>query len=450
MMQNIKKLTPPAPKKPGFRVGLLLGTFLFFQEPATSQANPFHQVAPHQKGNNLSLISKSSLNSPLALNKNNADVDMSTGYWYSSREGSEYCLEFKGNRGHSNWNMSRCFNRELFQKKENNVFVLTKETGTLQLTGNLDAEVGQGKYTFTEDASFKKCLADNNISSNEKNLLFHLFYGDVNKEYVQFLKKQYREVPGERLLELAIHGVSFKNYQGFLALFQKHREGLPSIKDVVAARIHGLNEEYVQELQRLGYKDLSLKKMMEAKIHGVNAAYVESFDQAGLGKLPLDKIIAAKIHGVQPATVKEMQALGLGALSLDRIMELQIHGVTANYMSDLKAIGFEDLTVNQVLEAKIHGLNPASVKAMRALGYNEVTLQGFINAKIHGVDAAYVEDLKKAGFQNLTMDKTIEAKIHGVNSHFIKKAREQGYNLPSIDKYISLKIHGLALESLKN
>jgi uncharacterized protein YhbP (UPF0306 family) len=434
---------------------LILGALLFVHEPATSKGSTFPTFVPAATVKNEIffelLHAKVKDNNGFSRTISSyLETDMSAGYWYSSQEGNEYCIEFKGNRGHSNWNMSRCFNRELFQKKENNVFVMTKETGTLQLTGNLDAEVGQGKYTFTEDASFKKFLADNNISSNEKNLLFHLFFGDVNKEYVQFLKKQYREVSGERLLELAIHGVSFKNYQGFLTLFKKHSNVIPSIKDVVAARIHGLNEEYVQELQRLGYTELSLKKMMEAKIHGVNATYVETLSKAGFGKLPIDKIIAAKIHGVQPATVKEMQSLGLGELSLDKVIELQIHGVSANYMSDLKSVGFEDLTFNQVLEAKIHGLNPVSIKEMKALGYKDVTLQGFTNAKIHGVDVAYVEDLKKAGFQNLTMDKTVEAKIHGVNSSFIKKAREQGYNLPSIDKYISLKIHGLAMESMQD
>ena len=418
---NPTKSTLLANRKPGFLLSLLFGSFLFIQEPTTSQANSFRKVAPPEKRINFYLASKNKVNSPMALNKSRADVDMSTGYWYSSREGSEYCLEFKGNRGSSNWNMSRCFNRELFQKKEKTIFELTKETGTLQLTGNLDAEVGQGKYTFTEDASFKKYLTDNNISSDEKNLLFHLFFGDVTKEYVQFLKKQYREVSSERLLELAIHGVSLENYQGFVALFRKHSNKVPSIEEVVAASIHGLNEAYVQELQRLGYGELSLQKLTEAKI-----------------------------HGVQPAAVQEMQALGLGELNLDKMIELQIHGVKAAYISDLKAIGFDNLTVDQILEAKIHGLNPAAVKEIKALGYQDLTFRDLISAQIHGVNVAYVEDLKKAGLQNLTMDKTIEAKIHGVDGKFIKQGREQGYHLSSIDKYISLKIHGLAMESLKD
>ncbi len=447
---------PAAPGKPGFLMGLLWGIFLFFHGPATSKGSALPDFTPAP-----TVATGPPLKQPPAkataandvsrtVNSYLPEADMSVGYWYSRREENNYCIEFKGSRKSSNWSLSRCFNRGLFQKKENNVFLMTKETGTLQLTGNLDEEVGQGKYIFTEDTSFKKYLADHNITSSEKNLLFHLFFGDVNKEYVQFLKKQYRAVPGERLLELAIHGVTLERFKGFLTLFQKQGEGIPSIEQVVAARIHGLTEEYVQEFQRLGYMDLSLKKLTEAKIHGVNAAYVEGLNNAGFSKLPIDKVIAAKIHGVQPAAAKEMQALGTGEISLDKMIELQIHGVRPAYVSGLKSAGFEGLTIGQVMEAKIHGLDPTAVKELKALGYKDLTFRDMMNARVHGVNVAYVKDLQQAGFQNLTMDKTIEAKIHGVNGNFIKKAREQGYNLSSIDKYISLKIHGLAMESAKD
>ncbi len=385
----------------------------------------------------------------LSMNIQGAQTDMSEGYWYSSREGSDYCIQFKGSKGSSNWNMSRCFNSGLFRKTGNDVFVMTKETGTLQFNGNLDAEVGQGKYTFTEDASFRKYLADNNITVDEKNMMFHLFLGDMNRGYVSFLKTQYSEVSGKRLLELAIHGITKETFQGYVALFEKHSQKKPSIQEVVEARIHGIDEAYVQEIQRMGFSNLSLKKMMEAKIHGVSASYAEGLKNAGFSNLTLDKIISAKIHGIDPAAIKEIQGLGFGKLDLDKMTELKIHGVDAAYIADIKSAGFENLSLDQVLEAKIHGLTAASVKELKALGFKDLSFKDLLTAKIHAVDAAYVADLKKAGFENLSMDKTVEAKIHGIDSGFIAKARQNGYNLNSIDKYISLKIHGMAMESLK-
>ena len=235
------------------------------------------------------------------INIRGRNTDMTKGFWYSNRKGNEYCIQFKGSdENNSTWNMSRCFNVNDFQKKDNETFVLTKESGTMELTGNLDAEVGQGKYVFTANPEFSRYLASNNITSKNENLLFHLFFGNVGKSYIEFLKQQYQEVNGDRLLELAIHGVSLESFKNYIALFEKHSNKKPSIREVVEARIHRIDEAYVQEIQRMGFTDLPLRKMMEAKIHNVSASYVESLKNAGYTNLSMDKIISAKIHGVDP------------------------------------------------------------------------------------------------------------------------------------------------------
>jgi len=422
-------------------------------EPAPAPAQPAREPLPATPPAPApaDMPPKASKNSrELSINIHGDRTDMTQGFWYSSREGNEYCIQFKGSKQASTWNMSQCFNQNLFKKSGPETFVMTKETGALQLTGNLNAEVGQGKYTFTEDAGFQKFLSSNNITSTDQNWLFHLFLGNISKTYVNFLKKEYNEVSGNRLLELAIHGIPQETFQKYIALFQKHSNRKPSIQEVVEARIHGIDENYVQELQRLGYTDVSMKKMMEAKIHGVSTVYVQNLKSAGFANISLDKVINAKIHGVKPEAIKEIQSLGFGDLSLDKIIELKIHGINPAYISDLKSVGFENLTISQVLEAKIHGLNPTSVKEIKAMGYKDLDFRDIVSAKIHGVNGAYVEDLKKAGFQNIAMNKVVEAKIHGIDGTFIKQSREKGYNLNSLDKYIALKIHGSAMESLKN
>ncbi|MBF9255781.1 M56 family metallopeptidase [Pontibacter sp. 172403-2] len=479
MMMNAKKSTPHAYWKYAFLLPVFFGTLLLVNEPAVSQATPNDKTmampAPEVTPNpTLALSGKEKLTGKIkekveakvkeklkesikqqtgtkrgnSLNIN-GQADMSNGYWYSSQENGQYCFEFKGSKGSSNWNMTRCFDKSQFQKKGNETYVMTREAGTLQLTGNLEAEVGQGKYTFTEDAAFKKYLADNNITTDEQNLLFHLFFANVDKNYISYLKKNYEDVEGEQLQKLAIFNITQHDFQQYVDLFQKYSNKKPSVEDVVAARIHGIDAAYVQELQGAGFKDLSMQKMMEAKIHGVDAAYIKSMQQAGFGNLSIDKIIQTKIHGVNPATMKEMQALGYGDLSLDKIIELKIHGVDKEFIRELQAAGFDKLTLDQVVQAKIFGLNSASAKEIRALGFKDLSFQDMVNARIHDVDAAYVQDLKKAGFTDLSMEDAVSAKIHGIDSNFIKKAKQEGYNLNSLDKYIALKIHGMAMESLK-
>ncbi|WP_242917187.1 M56 family metallopeptidase [Pontibacter liquoris] len=480
MKMNAKKSTPHAYWKYAFLAPLFFGTLLLLNEPASSQNRsqtdakiepvpvaatalapqtvPNPEAAPAGKGKKTKVLNekvkekvkeRAGKNKGFSLNIQGDKVDLSQGYWYNSQENGQYCLELKGSKGSSNWNMNRCFDKGLFQKKGNDTFVMTREAGTLQLSGNLEAEAGQGKYTFTPDASFKKYLADNRINSDDKNLLFHLFFGNVDRSYISYLKQNYEEVEGERLQELAIFDISKTDFQQYVALFQKYSNKKPSLQEVVEARIQGIDEAYVRELASAGYKDLSMKKMMEAKIHGVSDDYIKGLQKAGYANLPIDKVIETKIFNISPENIKEMQSLGYGELPLDKMVELRVHGINKAYLQQLKDAGLNNLTLDQVIQAKVMGLDANDVKKYNALGFKGMDFEKMIAAKIHGVDAAFVQDLKKAGFPNLDFDDAVAARIHGIDSNFINKARKDGYNLNSIDKYIELKIHSMAMKSLK-
>ncbi|PSR56994.1 hypothetical protein AHMF7605_27665 [Adhaeribacter arboris] len=467
MMMNAKKSTPHAYWKYSFLVPLFFGTILMMNEPATSQELPISDILlPMKPISQAKPIKENVFTTKVAVNLarkppkpskpkgkslpiQSNDSDMSAGYWYSHQEGNEYCLELKGSRNNTTWNMSQCFDKKLFQKTGNEVYKMNNEVGTLQLTGNLEAEVGQGKYTFTEKPAFKQYLASNNLVAKDKNLLFHLFFAGVNRAYVDFLKKNYAEVTGDRLLEVAIHDVSLADHQSYITMFQEHSHKKPSLQEVLEAKIHGIDKEYVQELGKMGFKDLSMKKMIEAKIHDVDPAYVANLKKAGFPNLTMDKIIQANIHDINPESVKELRALGFGDLSLDKMIELNIHNVNAGYIQELQSAGLKNLALEQVLEARIHDLNPASIKAIRDLGFKDLDFSELVKAQIHDVDAAYIAELKEAGFPNLSMDKVVEAKIHDVDGTFIKQARQKGYNFNKLDKYIALKIHNSAIEALK-
>ncbi|MDQ4141248.1 MAG: hypothetical protein M3142_12090 [Bacteroidota bacterium] len=468
LMMNAKKSAPGSYWKYGFLVPLFFGTVLMMNEPASSQELPFSDIllAARPINQPKSIQEKENLgnfkNTPgkeqekpkpkrsTYTNFRQGDPDMSSGFWYSHQDAGEYCLELKGSRNSSNWNMSECFDKKLFQKTGNEVYTMTNEVGTLQLNGNLEAEVSQGKYTFIENTSFKQYLATNNLVANDRNLMFHLFFAGVNRAYVDFLKKNYAEVNGERLLEVAIHDISLQDHQNYIALFQQHSHKRPTLAEVVEAKIHGIDREYVQEIEKMGFKDLSMKKMMEAKIHDVDADFVAELKKLGLTDLPLDKIIQAKIHEINPESVKELRSLGFGELSLDKMMELNIHEVNAAFIQELQAAGLKNVNLDQIMQARIHDLDAASIKEIRDLGFKDLNFDQMINLQIHDVDAAYVSDLKKAGFQNLNLDKIVEARIHDIDSEFVNQARKKGYNFSNLDKYISLKIHGSAIEALKD
>jgi len=459
MMMNAKRSTPHAYWKYSFLLPVFFGTLLLLNKPATSQELPPTEILqaslPPKHSNQVPKAKPQGEKHPSTSqesriwNKLDAKADMSSGYWYSHQEKEDYCLEFKGSQDPSNWNMSRCFRKSSFQKKGNHVFVLSRDAGTLQLNGNLEAEVSQGKYTFTENPDFKNFLAANSTAPEDKNLVMFLFFADVNRQYFDFLKNQYQTVDGQRLLEVAIHGISLPEYQEYIALFEQYNHKKPTMPEVIQAKIHGIDQQYVQQIEKMGFPGLSLKKIMEAKIHGIDPSYVQGLKEAGLADLSLDKVIAAKIHNINPNSVKELLALGFGDLTLDKMMKLNIHKVNAAYIQELHSAGLKNLTLDQTLEAKIYELDAGSIKEIRALGFPDLSFREMINVRIHEVDAAYVKDLKEAGLPDLTIEKAIQAKIHDIDGAFIQEAKKKGYSFASVDKYITLKIHGQAIESLK-
>lgn len=315
---------------------------------------------------------------------NTSGRDMTKGYWHSHLTRDKYCIEFKENLQSSHWNMSRCFDKPLFEKKQTDVFHLSRQSGTLILSGRLDEEESEGTYEFREDSAFKKYLTDHNIASRDENFIFHLFLSGVGKEYIEFLQKNYTTIDGDRLLELAIHGVSLKQYQAYIALFDKYSHKVPSIQEVIEARIHGIDQEYIEQLQASGFTSLSMQKMMETKIHGVDAAYIETLRKEGFTQLSIDQILAAKIHGITPAYIKQLETLGYNDLPLDKMMEAKIHGINSSYIQDLAEAGFKNLPLEQIIEAKIHGVNSSFINEAKGKGYKLEQLGDYVDLKIQG------------------------------------------------------------------
>ncbi|HYG40764.1 MAG TPA: M56 family metallopeptidase [Cytophagales bacterium] len=445
LMMNAKKSTLSSYWKYAFLAPLLLGTILLLNEPVSGQT--------------IKMSDKNAVNAPKELEgsekrqsthiKIGNNADMSQGFWYSREIENEYCIDFKDNSNSSRWNISTCFEKSDFEKQENEVFILKRETGTLKIIGALDKEVSQGKYVFTKDDSFESYLIKNDLSVSDKNFMFHLFLNDVSRKYVDYLKDKYKTLTGDQLLAMSIHEVD-KNYiESLSGAGFKNLE----VEQLLAAKIHDINPKTIKEIQALGFGNPGIEKMIALQIHGVNAQYIADLKSAGFANLDLDQIIEAKIHDVNPKTIKEMQSMGFNDLSMRKIVELKIHGVNAGYIEGLKTSGFKNLNLDQIIEAKIHDIDPQSIKEIQSLGFEDLSLRKIIDLKIHGVNAAYMSDLKNAGFKDLSMDEILQAKIHGVNSTTIKEAKSLGYGDLSLKKIIEATIHGVNaefIESLKS
>jgi hypothetical protein len=107
----------------------------------------------------------------------------------------------------------------------------------------------------------------------------------------------------------------------------------------------------VRSLRSLGYS-LSLEQLVDARNHGVDADYVSALRQLGY-QLTLEELIAARNHGVDAAYVREMASAGYSHPSMAELIRMRDHGISAKTVQQLKSRGAsaEDASVGPSLHA---------------------------------------------------------------------------------------------------
>jgi hypothetical protein len=65
----------------------------------------------------------------------------------------------------------------------------------------------------------------------------------------------------------------------------------------VAFRIHGVTRDFIEEMNAVGYKDLSGERLVEFRIHGVDAEFVKDLKEQGYSGLSARDLVDARIHG---------------------------------------------------------------------------------------------------------------------------------------------------------
>ena len=149
-------------------------------------------------------------------------------------------------------------------------FELRAEAGTVRFDGTFRDGDGAGHFTFTPNSAFVKTLRSMNVPGID-------------------------DVDDEKLLELALHGVS---------------------------------TDFIRSMRAEGY-DVTLDKYVGMRIFNVTPAVVQELRTLGFDRLKYDDLIASRIHGVTPDFIRKMAALGyhhrgchLEAAALDLVLRL--------------------------------------------------------------------------------------------------------------------------------
>lgn len=205
-------------------------------------------------------------------------------------------------------------------------------------------------------------------------------HGVDQNDIVALSEAGYQNVDPKYLTEFAIHGVTSDFIKELADLGYSNFEP----RQLIEFAIHGVRPSYIKELEEAGYEDLTARDLVNTKIHGVSPYDAEKYKELGLD-ISLNKLIEFKIHGVSPSYVEELHRIGFKDLSAGKIVEGKIHGVSPERIKEFQNLNVGGLTWNKVLEAKIHGVSPNFIKKARDAGYNPKDLSEYTHLKIMGI-----------------------------------------------------------------
>jgi hypothetical protein len=98
--------------------------------------------------------------------------------------------------------------------------------------------------------------------------------------------------------------------------------------DMVALKGAGVSAAFIQELARLGYRNVTAEDITGAYAMGVREDYVHALASAGYGLLPLRELIQLKAVGVTPADLQRFRQAGFDHLDPDKLIQLKTLGIT--------------------------------------------------------------------------------------------------------------------------
>jgi hypothetical protein len=371
------------------------------------------------------------------------DHDDNPGVWSAVIHEDKAFIRFGG----IHWNSSSTFElAELgtLPSGASGTFVVRRDPGTVTFNGSFQDGRGHGTYLYVPDAGFKAYLAGEGFKDLNEQLLLHLFFTNINKEYLGYMKQNgYDGLTIGQLKDLAYQNMNQRVMTGYFDLFKKDGFGKVSVDQIIELREHGVSPAFVNSFHEMGYKDISLDKALELKDHGVNPEFIEDMKKAGAKEISLDEAIALRDHGVTVDYVRTFREAGFPDVSLDKAVELRDHGVSMDFIRSLRDMGYKDISLDKVRELVDHGVNADFIRGFQRLGFKDISPDRAQELRDHGVEPSFVSKFKDIGFADISLEKAVELRDHGVTPDYVKKLQDKGMKNMTLDEYIRLRDAGM-------
>jgi hypothetical protein len=232
-------------------------------------------------------------------------------------------------------------------------FELQRPAGAIAFEGRVANGTGAGHYHFTPSDSFLR----------EMDAL------------------GYRDFKDELLLEFATSDFSPQTIRDLKAMGYD-----PTRREIEEIAIFRITPDFLREMGRVGYANLTLRDAVNFRVGRVDAAYVNQIRELGYANLPAHQLADLAILGVTPSYIREMRAAGLGDLTPRQLNDLRVGNVTAKRIEEYRKLGYDKLTARQLSEMGIFGVTPEYIRKLSEKGYSNVPVEKLLQLRQMGAD----------------------------------------------------------------
>ncbi len=232
-------------------------------------------------------------------------------------------------------------------------FELRRAAGTIAFEGRVANGTGAGHYRFTPSDAFFREMESLGYSNFKDELLLVFAANDFSPQTIRDLKAM--------------------GYQ-------------PTQHEVEEIALFRITPDFLREMGRVGYANLSLKDAVNFRVGRVDAAYVNQMRELGYANLPARQLADMAVIGVTPAYVRELRAAGLTDLNTHQLTDLKVGNVSAKRIEEYRKLGYDKLTVKQLSDMGIFGVTPDYIRKLSEKGYNNVPVEKLLQLREMNAD----------------------------------------------------------------
>jgi len=232
-------------------------------------------------------------------------------------------------------------------------FELRRPAGVIAFEGRVANGTGAGHFHFTPSESFV----------HDMDALGYIGFSD------------------DQLLVFAAHDFSPQTIRDLRDMGYQ-----PTQREVEEIAIFRITPDFLREMAKAGYANLTLREAVNFRVGRVDAAYITQMRELGYGNLPARQLADLAVIGVTPAFVREMRAAGLTDLTTHQLTDLKVGNVSAKRIEEYRKLGYDKLTARQLTDMKVFGVTPDYIRKLAEKGYKNVPVDKLLKLREMGAD----------------------------------------------------------------